>query len=147
MPLTDQLTDVAQFLFDLFTTNKAALGIQDVWWGDQSKLPRTPALCVEPATKTRVLNGAPRRTSLTLNVSLLLFTSKIQDVQNNRKAVDELAESCEALVHLNPQMDGLVVHSLVDTFESGYATRSGTLYRATRLNVAATSQAMLPFSA
>lgn len=146
MPLTDRLDDVAQAVFNILTTNKTTLGLADVWWGDQALLPRTPAACVEPLRKTRELNGAPRRTEVMLFVQVLLFVGRIQDVQVNRKEVDAMSESVEAALHADATLGGIVIHSLVDSIDSGYATRSNTLYRASRVNLTAKSQAQLPYT-
>jgi hypothetical protein len=144
--LTDSLVVVSEYLFDLITQNKTPLGLQDIYYGDQALIPRTPALCVESDTKTREIDGAPRRTLVQLNTFLILYHSPVKDIQKTRKDVDILAEAVETLVHADAQMNHLVIHSLVTTMQSGYAMKTGTQIRSCRLTVQATSQVLLPLA-
>jgi len=145
---TDSVVDIAQFLFDQLDDNKTPLGLTDVFYGDQEKIPRVPAVAVESGTKSREINGAPRRTLNTITAYLIIYHSKIDaSVQVTRKEVDLLAEAVESLVHSNSTMDGLVIHSLVTEIQSGYSAKGKTdIYRSARLTVTATSQSQLPLA-
>lgn len=124
----------------------AELGLQDVFYGDQDFLPRNPAACVEPQRKTQQLKGAPRRTEVNLSVFVILYVSALTDPQSNRRDADKLSEEVEAVLHLDAQCKNQVIHSLVVSNESGWASKSGTPIRASRLTFEATSQDQLPYS-
>ena len=120
------------------------LGLLDVFYGDQDFLPRNPAACVEPNRKAQQLKGAPRRTNVDLSVFVILYISAISDTQKNRRDADVLSEAVEVVLHLDAQCAQQVIHSLVTSNESGWATKSGTPIRASRLTFEATSQDQLP---
>lgn len=141
---TDSLVVYTTYFFDLITAQKAPLQIQDVYYGDQLKIPRTPSVCVDSDNRNREINGAPRRVANVLSAFIIVYHSPVQDVQKTRKDVDLLGEQIEALVHADPQLGGIVIHSLVTQYQSGYATKLGTQYRSCRLTVQANSQTQLP---
>lgn len=155
MPNTDSLPILTQYLVDKFVANKVLLGLPvsadviNVHYGDQETITFTPCICVEPDSKRRVLNGVRRRTENTFSIGVLIYTGLVTDPQVNRKDADELAEAVETLIHAdatfgaNPNQ--LVIHSLVESIESGYARKGGnTVLRSSRLMVSAMSQTILP---
>jgi hypothetical protein len=146
MPLTNQLKPVADFLEALLETNKGALGLQDVFYGDQNRIPRTPTACVDPGEKRRQLNGAPRRTQLDIVIYILVYHNAVTNVEVLAKTNDKLSEDIENVIHLDAQMGGLLIDSMVTNIEFGYASRGKTLYRVSRLTVEGRSQAQLPSS-
>lgn len=129
---------------------KEEFEIADIWYGDQKQIPRTPTVCVVADGKTREIQGAPRRSRNNLKCYLVLYHSKIQDVQKNSEEVDQLAERLEAEIHKDPTLGGLVIHSLVSAVDAGEITRlvntTTTLFRASRLTVEGFSKTMLPMS-
>jgi hypothetical protein len=143
---TGSLVDVTDYIYDLLTANKTGLGVQDVWYGDQKKLPKTPALCVEPGTKERQLVGAPRQAQVILKVYVIAYSTSVRDEQVNRLEADEIAEGVENLLHSDAQMGGLVVHSMVTAFESGYVVRGAGLVRACRVTFSMLSKTLLPYT-
>lgn len=154
MPNTDSLAVVTQYLYDKILANRTALGlptgadITNVFYGDQDLIQFTPAICIEPDTKRRTLNGVRRRTENEFRVGILIYEGDHTDPQKNRKATDLLAEAVETLIHAdatfgtNPNQ--LVIHSLVESIESGYKKKGNSTIRMSRLMVIATSQTMLP---
>jgi hypothetical protein len=147
---TDSFYVFAKALQAIAEANKDELGIVDIWYGDQKQIPRTPTLCVVADGKTREIEGAPRRSRNTLKCYLVLYHSKIQDVQRNSEEVDQLAEALETKVHADPTMGGLVIHSLVTSIDAGEITRlvntTTTMFRASRLTVEGLSKTLLPMS-
>lgn len=141
---TDSLVTYTQYLCDKISANMNPLGIQSVFYGDQAKIPNTPTVCLETDTKSRAIDGTSRRTLNTLTAYVIIYHSKVQDIQVTRKEVDLLAEAIESLIHEDPRLGGLVIHSLVTTIQSAYATKTGSVYRAARLTVQAISQSLLP---
>jgi hypothetical protein len=144
--VTDKLTVYTQALVDKFTANAVSLGIQDVFYGDQNKVPRSPAVCVEPNDKGRDLVGAPRYTETILSVYVIIYHAVVQDEQVTRKQADLFAEAVEDLIHLDPQLGGLVIHCMVTSSQSGYAVKARSLFRATRMIVEGKVRKTLPLS-
>lgn len=155
MALTDSVAVFAEAVFEKLLANQATLGLQDTWYGDQEKIPRTPCQTVEAGTKHRELNGAPRRTLVSIEVYVMVYHDQIQDVQANARAAQARAEQVEAVLHSDPQWrtnpadasTGLVIHSFVTANEPGYVRRNnGSLMSASRLTLTATSQVQLPYN-
>lgn len=145
--MTGSLYVLSKWIETQLETNKAALGLQDVFYGDQDRIPRTPAACVEPGEKRRELNGAPRRTMVTFVIYILVYHNPVKTVEAIRNDLTALAELIETLIHSDAQMGDNVIDSLVVQLEDGFLQRSNTLFRASRLTVEARQQVQLPSSA
>ena len=124
----------------LLETNKASLGLQDVWMGDQTLLPRTPAACVLPATVNTDYAGAGagRYMQSVIDVSVLVYHAKIQDTQENELEVVHAAELIASKLSEDATAGGLVLNSLVRSVEPGYVRRKSSWYRSTRVTWQAT---------
>lgn len=148
LPCTDSQYVVANYLFDLLTASKGLFvpAVRDVFYGDQKRIPETPALTVAASEKRRELAGAPRRTQNTFLVFINLFVFNVRDVSLNHREADQLAEQVEAKIHENPTFNGSVIHSMVVLNESGFLNRDNSQFRGNRLVVQAISKTMLPMS-
>lgn len=144
--LTDSLLTVAKHIESILVAQQLALNVKDIFFGDQERIPRTPAVCVEPGEKRREYNGAPRRTQVDLTVYLIVYHYRIKDTQSIREENDLLAEAIETLIHTDCRLGGYVVNSLVTSVESGYQVKGNSLFRASRLTVEARSQVQLPLA-
>jgi hypothetical protein len=142
--LTGSLKVIATYYYDLLNANATTLGLKAVYYGDQDHIPVSPVVCVEPEGKNRTLVRIGRGTDVEFSLYLLVYGASIRDPQTNRSDIDDLAERIEALIHQNERLDGLVVTSLVTRVESGYATKSNAIMRASRLTIEARSQERLP---
>lgn len=133
--MTDRVSVVADYIYDLLIANKATLTLNDVFYGDQEKIAKSRSVAVESGPLTRTLAGAGTsgRTLNELTVYVIVYVSGIRDNQTVRKEADELAESIMDLLHTDPQMGGNVIHGWVRSIEPGYAIRSGALMRAARV--------------
>ena len=133
------LYQVADYLENLIETNKVALGILSVHYGEQYRLPETPSLCIEPGTQLNELAGValPMRLQREHTVYLLIYHSKLEDPETLRRDVDVLAANVEALVHQDPRMGGLVIHSYVSNMQSSYTRKGGAWVRAANVTVTA----------
>lgn len=145
MTLTDQVDVFTNAVWSLLQANKESLGLQDVWMGDQDRLPRTPCCSVEPGMKMRELNGVPRRYQVQLEAYIMVYLDRIQDTQNNQRQVLVLSEAIEAVLHSDSTVGGIVIDSVVVESNPGYVSRSGTLMSAVRLTFRGMSQKMLPY--
>jgi hypothetical protein len=145
MPLTDSLATVTRYLFDKFDSLQDALGLQDVFYGDQDSIPRSPCLCVEPGPKNRVIGGVNRRSDNTFYIYLILYHSEVRSSQANMEEVTLLAEQIEAVVHQDPRLGGLVTHCFCSEVAPGYARKAtGGPMRAARITVEAMDKTNIP---
>jgi hypothetical protein len=126
---------------------------RDVFFGDQQRIPRTPALCVEPGGKVRQLQGAPRRTEVTLSVYIIVYHYLVAQASVVREADDQLAETIEAFMHeaqnnqlLDTNSEPTVIDSMVTNVESGWMPKGNSLFRASRLAFEARTQVQLPMN-
>ena len=144
MQATDRVVVVAKYVQGRIEEAKSELGFKGVFYRDQNKVPFTPAVCVEPSTKRRDLQGVPRATRVTMEVVLLIYLYRIGSLEDVGADVDTLAEDLEAFLHLDPQMGGQVIHNYVSTVEYGYAQRDTSLFRTVRMTLEADSKVNLP---
>lgn len=140
---TSSLFEVAEKIFEIYTAHLVALEVdaKDLYWGDQVKIPRTPAICVEPMEQTLPLItalGQQPRVDITHEVHILLYTAKLTDSQTQRREADAFAEACKDVLHIPNQgltnlagTNGVVLSGNVVRTNYGYARRN-TL-RSTRL--------------
>jgi len=132
-----------------FTLRPDDGGAIDVWYSDQDRLPRTPAICIEPDEKQRTLEGAPNMTINEFTVFILVYHNAVRDVQVTREECDRLAYEIEKLIHQDLQLTNgdptpRVIHGYVRSNESGYTFKQGTLYRTARLTYYGKSKTSLP---
>jgi hypothetical protein len=137
------LTNFCNYTFDSLVENKEALGLADVFYDDQNQIPRTPTACVVPDEKSRELAGVPRLSQNTFGLYVLLYTSKIGDVQDNARDALAFAEQVEFFLHSDPTLGGLVVHSFCTRTEPGYRTRDKTTFRACRIKFEGINKSVL----
>jgi hypothetical protein len=142
--LTDSLVTVSKYIETMLSTNAVALNLDDVFYGDQQRIPRTPAACVESGEKRRTLKGAPRMTLVDITTYIIVYHYKLKSVQEIREDNDLLAEAIETLVHSDCKLGGYVIDSMVTSVESGYQMKGNSLFRASRLTIEARSQVLLP---
>lgn len=145
-PNTDSNEVVANYIYQklLNPTNMTALGVLSVWYGDQELIPNTPALCVAPGNKKREFQGATFRTLNTFETYVLVYYSKIQDVQQNLHGATTLADAIETLVHSDLLLGGNVFSVLCTQNEPGMITKSGSLMMGARLTFESQSKTTLP---
>lgn len=145
---TDSLYVVTNYLFELLNGSKDTFtsSVQDVYYGDQERFPRTPAITVASDHKTRELSGLPRRVTNNFNVFVNVFFSNVRDVELNHRAADQLAEEVEAKIHEDITLGGIVIDSMVVSNEAGFLNRKESQFRGNRLIVQATTKTLLPMS-
>lgn len=144
--LTDSLLTTSVRIYDLLVANAASLGLvgptlTNVWYGDQLNLPETPAVCVEPGTKTRELRGVPDMTENGLDIHLFLYHTAVGGEQQvSRRDCIEFAEAIERFLnvnHLNMTNsigEQIIIHGFVRSLDAGYQYKNGTtLYNAVHM--------------
>lgn len=138
MPQTDRIEVVTQAIVDLLKANNASLQNVldgDIYYGDQQKYPRTPAIGVESGSLIRELDGRGGKgvTLNTFQVFCLCYISKVQSVQVSRKEADDFAGDVADVLHSDITLGGLVIHGYVTRIEPGFSIRGGELMRAARV--------------
>jgi hypothetical protein len=147
VPLTDSSEVVANYIFGILqgvADTFSPESIQDVFYGDQSLLPKTPAVCVVPGVKNREFQGASLCTLNTFVTYVYLYYEKLQDAQLNVHGCTALADAIEKFVHADFKLGGNVVYVICEQNEPGIATKQGDLVMAARLQFRSMSKTMLP---
>lgn len=153
--LTDSTLVVAERFYDILHSNKAALGLSSVWFGDQTIVPNTPSLCVEPGSKRRELQGVPDRTLNTIETVFLLYHSRVGpgNQQTARRDCIRFAEAIERYLNLNHMRlfdargDLITVHGYCIDLDPGYSYKSQrTLYNSVQMTWRSTTKTGLQVS-
>lgn len=144
--MISSLVEFADATKTLLEDYQEELEIHSIFYGDQQKLPGTPVVCIEPDTKANDLVGSPRAVNVRFTVQILVYTAAINSPQINQRDADVLAEKIEDILHLDPQLGERVIHCMVDSIQSGYARKSGTLVRANKIQFSGQSKVRLPLS-
>lgn len=125
---TDRTSVLCTYIQNILVNS---LLFEDVWYGDQNMIPRTPAAAVEPGSKTRAWSGTSSQSENRFSIDVIIFHSRLEDVNLTRKEALEQAEQVEELLHSDLTMGGLVIDSLCTAVEPGYAERGNLLLQAT----------------
>lgn len=145
--LTDQLVVVANALKGILEDAQEDLGLEDVFYGDLDRIPRSPAACIETGEKTRELEGAPRRTLVTMPVYIFVYHNALKAASDDQKEENDLlSEAIETEIHKYPHLGGLVIHGMCTALEPGYEQKQDNIWQVTRITYEATSKVMLPYS-
>jgi hypothetical protein len=144
MTLTASLTEVCKYIENQLRINQSLLGLEEVYYGDQAKIPVTPVACVEPGEKRSSYKGAQRMTRVEIEGYVLVYHSAVTSPQDNRETADKLAEDIAAIINSHAQLEGLVINNMVTNIESGYADRGSTTMRSSRITFVALTQELLP---
>jgi hypothetical protein len=132
----------AQRIKLLFDDNKVSLVGADgmIFYGDQTKLPVTPIICVEAGQTARALAGVGGngRVENILSVDIFYYYARVQEVQVAKLAAEQGGEAIADLLDQNPTLarsgdGGIVIHGFIDMVDPGYAIKQGTLWHAVRL--------------
>lgn len=144
MDNTPSLVEVAEKIYDIIEAKVATftpvMTVTNLFWGDQLKIPFTPAICVEPMEQQAEFAGigGAGRLEIVHEVHLICYTSRLTDSQANRRESDYFVEQVKNVLHTpglgltNSQLgNGAVLAGNVVRTNYGYAKRN-TL-RAARL--------------
>jgi hypothetical protein len=133
---------VAQRIKLLFDDNKLALVGTDgmIFYGDQSRIPATPSLCVEAGQTARTLAGVGGngRVENALTCDIFYYYARVEEVQVSKLTVEQGGEAIVDLLDQNPTLarggdGGIVIHGFIDLIDPGYAIKNKTLWHAVRL--------------
>jgi hypothetical protein len=135
---------VASAIKAIIEADKVALGVVDVFYGDQATLPHTPAVCVSPGTKAREFAGATLTTANMFETYVYVYFGKVQDVQANLHSAQTLADAIEPLVQADITLGGIVISTLCTQNEPGLINKQGSLMMGNRLTFQSMSRTRLP---
>lgn len=139
MANTDRMTAITQKALAIYKTppnpTTLGIGIPDMYFGDQNRIPRTPALCVDSGDYSRTLSGrgGKGRTDNIFTVFTMFYLCKVADIQATKLSVEQLAETAMDILHADVTFGGLVIHGFVTKIEPGYSMRQGVLFRTARM--------------
>ena len=126
------------------------LPIQNVYYGDQERIPAVPCIAVEPSNRTRTWPPKPNlRTENTFEIDILIYHSGADKTSETVKyEVDVLGELVEEYINSFTTLpdangDPLIIHGYVVINEPGYYRRMGSLYHGTRLQWRGISQTQI----
>jgi hypothetical protein len=115
--------------------------IMDVYYGDQNKIPRAPAICIEPGAKGR--EWPPKPNLMTQNdfeIHFLIYHARLdQSIQDAKYQADLLGELVEEYINIQhtrlQDADGndLIIHGHVVGNDPGYINRGASQWHATHL--------------
>lgn len=146
---TDNPAEVAQYLMALVQgDNGATTGIpaDNVMYGDQQLIPRTPFVCVETGPMRSELAGTAYMLQNDMTVYLMVYHVNLRDPdgeQMTRKECDQMAYDLRTLLHSDKTMGGLVIHGHVTNMDPGYAQRQNKLLKMTRISWSGLSKKMI----
>jgi hypothetical protein len=147
MPHTDLSTELALAIRDRIRAVQADLGIADVFYGQHTMIPRSPAVEVKPGAKVRELAGVAAPGGRTLNrlgVVIEVLSAKVGPEETERLDLDRLAQSIEAELHKDTTMGGLISHGFVRDWTPGeFADSRGGMWRTVRMTFIGTSKTYL----
>lgn len=136
MAHTDKSTVLAQYIFSLITTNKTALGLDSVLYGEHNEIPSGKTVAVTTGRKDRSLARVAYPGAGTQNRMIVLITiynNTLGDEATKSLETDQLAEAVEHLLHQNTEMGGNIIHGFVESWDPGYKFKTGSMFRATQL--------------
>lgn len=119
-----------------------------IFYGDQSRVPVTPSICVEAGPSVRILAGVPRRTENELRCLILIYWAKVDGNQTTKLDAERCGETTAYFLDQNPTLEynsdgGIVIHGWVTEIDPGYSYKQGTLFHATRLMWTGKTKTML----
>jgi hypothetical protein len=135
-PHTDDDTVMAQKIFDIIDANKVNQGIEDVLWGNQNLIPRSPTVVIMANGKRRALAGVTGPGGRTLNsllTTIEVHRSKVGDEATERKATDDLATTVERLLHADTTLEGIIIHGFVEEVARGEVENLSGMFRTVRM--------------
>ena len=144
MALTASAEVVATAVKAAIDAQVGALGIAATFYGDQTQLPKTPAVCVSPGNKQREFQGASLMTANTFETYVFVYYGKVQDVQLNLHSAQTLADAIEPVVQADITLGGIVTWTICTQNEPGMINKAGSLMMGNRMTFQSWSKTRLP---
>ncbi len=130
MGLFTDHADVVQHIVDKLNADHEPGDLQEVFYGDQPRIPNTPAAAVMAGQLERSmeLSGAGSWYTLTFTSYIMLYHGLLADLQTLTKATDQLSSTLQATLNGDRKMvddsgDAQAIHSFVQQSDPGFADR------------------------
>lgn len=136
-PHTDRCTVLALAIKAKIEENKKTLGFDQIFFGEQIKIPAGKVVVVDCGTKERSLEGVAGpggRTRNRMLVTITVYNSVSGSEEEQRIAVNELSEEIEHLLHQDTSVGGIIIHGYVERWEPGLIFRPNSMFRAVQMD-------------
>lgn len=144
---TYSMLTVAQAVQAQLVAAHTTLGIDsnDIYYGDQVLVPRSPIICVEPSSVHRSLSGAsrPPRTDNKFSVHLLCYIQEVSDSSTIAIHTDQFIDKVCDVINKDTTLGNTVLFAFTSDIEPGYAARGRALYRVARITIDAQTKTFL----
>lgn len=115
--------------------------IKDIFYGDQDKIPRTPAICIEPGTKRRTWPPLPTLQSQNdFEIHFLIYHVRMDaSTQEAKMQADLLGDLIEEYINISHTRlkdaddNDLLIHGHVVESDPGYINRGTSRWHATNI--------------
>lgn len=133
---------VARAIKDFLDAEKANLGVSQVFYGDQRRIPVVPAVCVEPALTERPITSTSYQTTNTFTIGIVVYHTSSEGIEVIQEQCDQVSEDVADAVNAEgissafaggTQFGGKIISGHVVRLEFGYRTLNDQLMRANRL--------------
>lgn len=115
-----------------------------VFFGDEFRYPKVPAIGVEPGPRESPLTATGMMQTHTFTVYAIIYSGAISgDLQSIKRRNIELAEIAERVINANTTLGGLIIHGHVVNVEPGFANVGGELFVASRLTWSGLSRSVV----
>jgi len=125
---------ITEEIRDVLETAHVSGDLKVVYYGDQERIPRTPAAAVMSGPRTRDFNQTGIQYEIMFDTHILVYHGLIQDLATLTKTSEELVETLEATMHLTANRklpdsgDPRIVHGYISSVEPGFAQRGKALF-------------------
>lgn len=110
------IDSVSQYITDLVNANKVSLGLETVYYGDQTIIPAMPSVAVVPGPLHREPTGAMRHYTLRFTVALFVMHRRLMQTNAARTKADlQMARSLVVLLHTDFTLGSNIVGGWVSS--------------------------------
>lgn len=133
---------IARRIYDLLEADRAGLNtlsIEDLFYGDQDKIVRTPTVTVEAGDTVSPLSGAPNMVTRTHTCFVTIFHAGYESNATTKEEAEIYAATISDFLDSNLQLedpdgeDPLVIYGYVTANAPGYLRVGDNKFRASRL--------------
>ncbi len=146
MVQTDTLTTPTQAIIDLLKQKWNTLGLStpdDIYYGDEARYLRYPAIAVEPTSLQAEPTSTQMRMTNTFIIYVFVYEGSLKNQEVKRKDRDERAEAVRDRIHTDRTLGGILAHINVTNIEPGISIVAQEHVLASRLTLEGISKTEL----
>ena len=146
MPHTDTLTTPTQAIIDLLEQKWKPLGLStpdDIYYGEEARYPRYPAIAVEPGPLDAEPTSTQMRMTNSFTIFVFVYEGSLKNQEVKRKDRDLRAEAVRDHIHTDRTLGGILAHINVTTIEPGISLVAQDHVLASRLTLQGISKTEL----